>query len=172
MLISQEYKNQVQQKHRENKDWGTTSHRYGELISDIINKTRVDEVLDYGCGKATLGRSLAPDHPVRVHLYDPGIPELDKEPEPRQMVVCTDVMEHIEPDLLDNVLDDLKRVTKSIGFIDICTVEAIQTLPDGRNAHLIVEPMEWWLPKLMERFAVQSLSRNETGFWVVVKNGD
>ena len=172
MLISQEYKAQVQQKHRENKDWGTTSHRYGDLISDIINKTQVTEVLDYGCGKATLGKSLKPDHQIRVHLYDPGIPELDNVPDPRDLVVCTDVMEHVEPECLDEVLDDLKRVTKNYGFIDICTVAAIQKLPDGRNAHLIVESMEWWLPKLMERFALQSLSKTESGFWVMVKNGD
>lgn len=108
------------------------------------------------------------DHKVRVHLYDPGIEELDLKPEPRDMVVCTDVLEHIEPDCVDNVLDDLKRVTKKIAFIDVCTVEAIQKLPDGRNAHLIIEPMEWWLPKLMERFTLQSMARTEVGFWVVL----
>jgi hypothetical protein len=172
MLISQEYKDQVRQKHSEDKTWGTSAHRYGDLLSDIINKSGASEVLDYGCGKGEMGRCIKPNHSVRVHLYDPGIPELDNVPEPREMVVCSDVLEHIEPDCVDAVLDDLKRVTQSIAFLNICTFEVNQYLPDGRNAHITVEPLEWWLPKIMERFSLQSLSVHEMGFWVVVKNGN
>jgi hypothetical protein len=28
----------------------------------------------------------------------------------------------------------------------------MKTLADGRNAHLIQEPPEWWLPKIMARW--------------------
>jgi len=169
MLISEEYRSQLQEAH-EQEDWGTSSPMFADLISNIANQTGAGEILDYGCGKAHLGKHLKLDHPARVFLYDPAIEKFSKTPDPRDMVVCTDVLEHIEPDLLDDVLDDLQRVTKSVGFFNVCTLPAIKILPDGRNAHLIQEPMEWWLPKLMERFAIKSLADTGVGFWLVVSN--
>ncbi len=52
------------------------------------------------------------------------------------------------------MLRDLKRVTKRKLFFNIATRPAQKTLPDGRNAHLIVETAEWWLNQLWERFKV------------------
>jgi len=82
------------------------------------------------------------------------------------------VLEHIEPDLLDNVLDDLKRVTAGKGIFTVHTGEAVKTLPDGRNAHLIQQPPEWWLPGLIERFDLVAFNRMPMGFWVVVERKD
>ena len=62
------------------------------------------------------------------------------------------MLEHIEPDYLENVLDDLQRVTFRHTYFSIYTGPAIRVLPDGRNAHLIQQPPKWWLPKIMERF--------------------
>jgi hypothetical protein len=46
---------------------------------------------------------------------------------------------------------------------------ALKTLPDGRNAHLIQEPVEWWLPKIMQRFDLQTFQMSsERGFYVIV----
>lgn len=78
------------------------------------------------------------------------------------MVACVDVLEHIEPDLLDNVLDDMTRVTEVILFASIDTGPAMKSLSDGRNAHLIQQPMSWWLPKFWARkFKLQTVQ--ETG---------
>jgi hypothetical protein len=87
----------------------------------------------------TLIRDRLIDHPMRIQHYEPAVVEWADMPEPYEMVACLDVLEHIEPALLDNVLDDLQRVTKSIGLFTVSTVEAMKVLPDGRNAHLIVE---------------------------------
>ena len=35
----------------------------------------------------------------------------------------------------------------------------MKVLPDGRNAHLTQEPIEWWLPKLTDRFDIQTLQK-------------
>jgi hypothetical protein len=83
-----------------------------------------------------------------------------------------DVLEHIEPDCLDDVLDDLKRVTKGIGFFTVACGPAAKVLPDGRNAHLIQEPPEWWLPKLLERFDLYTFQRMPGGFAVSVVSKD
>jgi hypothetical protein len=84
------------------------------------------------------------------------------------MVACIDVLEHIEPDCLDDVLDHLKHLTGKIGFFTVSCIPAKKTLPDGRNAHLIQESPEWWLPKITDRFALQSFQRSPDGFVVLV----
>ena len=83
--------------------------------------------------------------------YDPAIPGKDAPPGPADLVVCTDVLEHVEPEHLDAVLDDLQRLAKKSLFLLIATRPASKALPDGRNAHLTIEPPKWWIPKLMER---------------------
>ncbi len=88
--------------------------------------------------------------------YDPAIEGLDDEPEPADLVVCGDVLEHIEPECLDAVLDDLKRCTVKAIFLTVATRPAKKTLSDGRNAHLIQQPAEWWLPKIMQRWELQA----------------
>lgn len=134
----------------------------GALVDDIKRFIPLDgDILDYGCGKQTLSRKLG----ANVTDYDPCIPGLDAVPEPHDFLVCLDVLEHIEPEYLDNVLADLKRVTKRIGYLRICTRKAKKTLSDGRNAHLIIETQDWWLAKL----AGFSIDHAETsGDWLTV----
>ena len=76
------------------------------------------------------------------------------------------MLEHIEPELLDNVLDDLKRVTKRAALFTVHVKPAVKVLPDGRNAHLIQQPPSWWLPKFLERFDLVTFNRMPQGFWV------
>ena len=84
------------------------------------------------------------------------------------MVCCIDVLEHIEPDLLDNVLDHLAALTEGIAFLSVDTGPAIKTLSDGRNAHLIQQQLTWWLPKIWERWDLQTVQMTtEHCFYVV-----
>ena len=129
-------------------------------------------MLDYGAGKGRLAQSIQPDHAIYVSQYDPCVEEISERPKPSEFVACVDVLEHIEPDCLDEVLDDLKMLTRRIGFFSVTEVPAKKTLSDGRNAHLIQESPEWWLPKIMQRFSLSKFIKLRTGFYVVVKNGD
>jgi len=155
MLISEQYKAQITQVHAETPGWGTTGRNFAPLIQRLVQDFQPFNILDYGCGKQTLARSL-PQY--RIKGYDPGVPGVQDPPEPHELVVCTDVLEHIEPDCLDDVLDDLQRITKKVLFVDVGIVPAIQILPDGRNAHLIVEPARWWTNKLWDRFNLLSIT--------------
>lgn len=170
-LISDDYREQQAQLHR-NDNYGVASKAYAPLVAKAINQYGVTELLDYGAGKGRLAQTLIEqrlvEHKIRFQHYDPAIPAWSDTPEPTEMVACIDVLEHIEPDLLDNVLDDLQRVTKAIGLFTVSTVEAVKKLPDGRNAHLIVEPPEWWLPKFLERFELHVFQRTQDGFFVLV----
>ena len=127
-------------------------------------------MLDYGAGKQSLANAMPW---VRIAGYDPAIPELSKPPMPADLVVCTDVLEHVEPECLEDVLDDLRRLTLKAAYLEIATREALKHLEDGRNAHLIVQPMEWWLPRIWQRFSLRSLERYvgpaEVGFVMVVE---
>jgi hypothetical protein len=84
------------------------------------------------------------------------------------MVTCIDVLEHIEPDCLDNVLDDLERLAEVLVFLTIHTGPAAKVLSDGRNAHLTQQPIEWWLPKIWNRFDLHTVQvTSEHQFHVV-----
>jgi len=72
------------------------------------------------------------------------------------------VLEHVEPDLLDNVLAHISSLTRHYAFLNIATVAALKTLPDGRNAHLIVEPPEWWRARLERHFTLASFDVKPT----------
>jgi hypothetical protein len=167
LLITPEYCEQNKQLHKDKPEYGTSSKRWGKAVATIANTFGAEYILDYGCGKGELKWAL--ENSPFVKEYDPCIEGKDQIPEPQDMVVCTDVLEHIEPDLIDNVLDDLKRVTKKVGFFVIDTEPAIKTLPDGRNAHLIQEGVDWWLPKLMQRFQLLNMDATSREIVVVVK---
>jgi 2-polyprenyl-3-methyl-5-hydroxy-6-metoxy-1,4-benzoquinol methylase len=77
------------------------------------------------------------------------VPGRDVLPKPSDVVVCTDVLEHIEPEKLDAVLDHILRLTGYFAHLVISTRPANAVLPDGRNAHLIVETPDWWLEKIL-----------------------
>lgn len=152
MLISEHYRQQNAQKHNESAKYGTIGHLFAEPVRKLIRENSLSTILDYGCGKRTLEKALG----FSIANYDPAIPGLDAIPEPADLVVCTDVLEHVEPECLDAVLDDLRRVTKEYLFATVAMRKANKTLPDGRNTHLIVEQADWWLPQIMRRFVLKS----------------
>lgn len=118
-------------------------------------------------------KTFRPDHKVKVQCYDPGVPEYEEMPEPAEMVVCIDVLEHIEPDLIDDVLDHLESLTEKVLFATVHMLPAGKILPDGRNAHLIQKPPAWWLPKFLERFTLKGYNlRGPDGFEVICLPSD
>lgn len=168
-VISQEYKEEQQNLHRENPDYGVASVHYAPIVTNLINTLMITEVLDYGAGKGRLGAAIKPSHRVEYRMYDPGIEGLDEKPDSAQMVCCIDVLEHIEPEYLEDVLDDLQRCVEFFGFFTVHTGPAIRVLADGRNAHLIQKPAQWWLPKIMDRFDLLTFQIQKNGFYTLVR---
>lgn len=169
-LISEDYRKLQQQLHQ-NPDYGVASVHYAPLVAEVLDAVGANELLDYGAGKGRLGMTLKQhiQRPLTIHHYDPAIPEWSSPAKPCGFVACIDVLEHIEPDLLDNVLDDLARVTAGVGVFTVHTGPAVKLLPDGRNAHLIQKPPSWWLPKFMDRFELVTFNRMPMGFWIAVE---
>lgn len=168
-LISPEYRKQNFKLH-EDPAYGVSGYKCVKEIWRLVELSNSTDVLDYGCGKRTLEDALR----FPIKNYDPCIEGLDKTPEPADIVACTDVLEHIEPECLDAVLDDLQRVTKRYGFYMIANRPAKKSLPDGRNAHLIQEGPGWWLQKICARWRLVSFQEQvdddkPIGFSIIVR---
>jgi hypothetical protein len=167
VLISPEYQAQ-QEKLHENDSYGVASVHYAPLVSEICNTLGVQHLLDYGAGKCRLFQNLKVNHPMKLQAYDPGVAKLSAPPVPAEMVACIDVLEHIEPEFLEDVLDDLAKLTEAVGIFTVHTGPAAKVLTDGRNAHLTQQPLEWWLPKFWERFDIQTVQvTGEHQFYVI-----
>ncbi len=69
-------------------------------------------------------------------------------PKPCDLIVCSDVLEHVEPDKIDAVLSHIFQISGMGAYVVIATRPANAILPDGRNAHLIVKPSAWWIDKI------------------------
>jgi cyclopropane fatty-acyl-phospholipid synthase-like methyltransferase len=107
--------------------------------------------LDFGAGQGSLGRYVqenAVDVQVKWTDYDPGVQGKDEYPEePFDLVVSSDVLEHIEPDFLEGTLAELRVLARKAQFHHIACDPSKGRLPDGRDMHLITEKLDWWLPR-------------------------
>ena len=162
-LISPEYRAMNRKMHEDRAAYGAgvaTSHWY-PMIAHLAQKMKAVSILDYGAGKGKFAEAYP--H-LMIDQYDPAIPGKDERPEPCDFLVCLDVLEHIEPELLDNVLDDIQHLAKRAVFLTVATRPAHKTLPDGRNAHLIQAKAEWWIPKLMARWEMRNFGAQDGEF--------
>ena len=140
--------------HRRDPMYGTTARRHVETIRNLARRYSAQSVLDYGCGKCDLWKGLSCEFDIRN--FDPAIPEFAASPEPAELIACIDVLEHVEPDYLQNVLADLARVTTKVAYFTIATRLSGKSLADGSNCHRIIESPQWWRQFLGAHFQLVS----------------
>lgn len=151
-MITDAYKKQLVQLHQK-QTWGNQGWKALPSVLSLIlqYKLKKPSILDYGAGERTLERDAKWALPqAQVTSFDPGIPGYDTLPVNQQydIVVCTDVMEHIEPQYVDQTLATIRLLTGRAAFFIIACSPAKTILPDGRNAHLTIQPPSWWRNKL------------------------
>lgn len=144
-LITEPYRGLLRAMHAQER-WGHRGQKYADAFMPLYRELGCTSLLDYGSGSETLRQALAPD--IDVACYDPAVEGREALPEPADFVACTDVLEHVEPDLIDNVISHICSLTIKGAYLNIGLTKAKRLLPDGRNAHLIIEPAPWWLPRL------------------------
>lgn len=145
--------------------YGVSGMRWADTVNHLATMGRCATVLDYGSGQGVLAQALPSERSYRVIEYDPALPDKEEHPtEPADLVFCGDVLEHIEPFCLEVVIDDICALTGKMVMLVVATVPASKLLADGRNAHLIVEPLSWWLPRLVERWVMERVSAAPTQF--------
>jgi len=87
----------------------------------------------------------------KVAGYDPGMPEFENLPDDKfEVLISTDVLEHVEPEMIDNTLQAVNNLFTKSCYLLIASYPAKKYLPDGRNAHLIIESFEWWKDKIIK----------------------
>lgn len=166
-LITDSYRALNARLHSDNLGYGVGGGKHAETVIKLADSIKTSSILDYGCGKGYLAKSI----PFPIWEYDPAIPGKDESPRPADLTICTDVLEHIEPEKLIFVLDDLRRCTKKVGYFVIHTGPASKTLADGRNTHLIQKNKNWWEKKLSGFFKVGKIWKVGMTIHVVVAPG-
>lgn len=162
-MISENYRAILRETHEQYPNWGTTAHKHTENVNNLIASIEAKTILDYGCGKGILKHAIKDTITDEIMYieYDPGIPGKDTRPAGQyDLVICLDVMEHIEPHQLQAVMEHLKLVIGKLGFFVISNRYAKGRLIDGQNAHLIVEGPSWWWNVFLAHFQRVAIAEN------------
>lgn len=147
-FYSDEYQELLKQYRKQRPDWGNTGHTIAAEIRNLMRGNHYTSVLDYGCGNGSLKTALLVNPPPDLRIcdeYDPGVEGKEICPDKTyDLVVCRDVLEHVEPRYLENVLTHLARLTGKMLWCQIAYVPAPAILPDGQNSHVcLMSPIAW-----------------------------
>ncbi len=145
---------QYRQIHEERPQYGMSSEQQlGFIQRQVVALEGIDSILDFGCGRSRLVDWLAKLNDATAYRYDPAIPEFSTLPvEAADLVLNTDVLEHIPEGAIDDILSRIRVVSERVYF-NISCIEARATLPDGSNAHCTVQPADWWQARLKQHFS-------------------
>ncbi|MDA9638942.1 class I SAM-dependent methyltransferase [Synechococcus sp. AH-779-G23] len=147
--------------HQDNKAFGNRTDGAG-LASNLPKAlVRMHElgvcnsVLDYGTGKGALTQRLLNELPesISVQGYDPAVKQYSIKPNTESdILTCLDVLEHIEISSIDAVLQDIHKLTRNFCYLVVDLQPAVKKLADGRNAHILLAPPDWWVTKVSQIF--------------------
>jgi len=143
-VISDEYRELNHQLH-EKQRFGGSGGKWADAMVGLVmlansrhfvDKFKISSILDYGSGRGVLAKYMEKrfaqlNLEVSMEDYEPAIPEKAKMPHPVDFVICTDVMEHVEPELVYNVLNHIDELAKKAAFFLISLQESRDILPDG-----------------------------------------
>jgi len=134
-------------------------------LMSLIKENNCKTLLDYGCGKAIpydKDRCKEVDlrHPIQklcdlksFDLYDPAYEKYATLPDKKyDIVVCTDVLEHIAEQDIDYVLTEILSRSNKIVFLNISCQPALKHFKEGKfkgkNVHISVFDPSWWGHKI------------------------
>ena len=134
-------------------------------LMSLVKENNCKTLLDYGCGKAIpydKDRCKEVDlrHPIQklcnlksFDLYDPAYKKYSKLFKKKyDIVVCTDVLEHIAEQDIDYVLTEILSRSKKIVFLNISCQPALKHFKEGKfkgkNVHISVFDPSWWGHKI------------------------
>jgi hypothetical protein len=147
MLITDEYRRLNAELHKTAGGYGSKGGKWAPRVWTFAQSIGAASILDYGCGKGSLKGELQAFGGANVYEireYDPAIAGKDAPPAPADLVVCTDVLEHVEPESIDEVFADLVRLANKAVLVAVACRAGKRKLADGRPDHLTVQPPLWW----------------------------
>lgn len=143
-ITNDEYVGYYRDLHAKEK-YGADCHRVflPHVLACIVD-LKPKSILEFGCGQSQLYKVL-PLEGVEYHRYDPAIPEVSElTVKKTDFALCTDVMEHIPEDDVEDVLAIIASISDKV-FFNIATRPASKILPNGENAHCTVWSAEKWM---------------------------
>jgi hypothetical protein len=154
-LISDYWLDQNRKLHADGDGFGGSGWKHSRAVVDFAAEVGARTILDYGCGEGSLRRMLKKGIPDqervefrgKVHEYDPAV-RGKTVAVPSDLVVCTDVLEHVEPGCLRAVCAHVRSLARRGAYLAVATRTSNKHMPDGGNAHLVVESADWWLATL------------------------
>jgi 2-polyprenyl-3-methyl-5-hydroxy-6-metoxy-1,4-benzoquinol methylase len=160
-LISDAYLAEQVRLHAAPRGYGARGSRWAEAVHALASQYHCRTILDYGCGQGSLARALTPMGRT-VTEYDPAVAGKDQLPTPADLVVCTDVLEHVESAHIFAVAQHLAALTRRALFLVVSLVETDKRLSDGRQAHILLRTPAWW-QTLLEAHDFQLARQVPTG---------
>ena len=142
---------------------GKSLLRHISTVAQLARHVGARTVLDYGAGKAKLYRETdleLPDGRIvpsvreywgveEIRPYDPGVKEFATRPTCTfDGLVSTDVLEHIPEEDIDWVLEECFAFATRFVFMNIASYPAEKVLPNGWNAHVTIQPVDWWRARI------------------------
>jgi len=166
------HQQQLQEQKRYRQLYGMCSH-YGQYIHGkdfidfFISKFNPKKVLDVGCGDNGFCK-LMKVKSVKCVGVDFASPQADQiafahnlpfKNKSFEWIVAFDVMEHLLPNEIHDVLKEFVRIVSKGLVFSICyrlaNTNHNDYLTDKRNLHLTVQPEKWWIEQLSQYIYVQ-----------------
>lgn len=120
---------------------------FADNIYNMIRDTGSYTILDYGSGKGYQYSKKKIDlyWGVEVDCYDPGYGPFNILPNKTyDGVVCTEVMEHIPEDEVDDAMTKIFARANKFVFMSISLGVASKTFSDGKQIHVTLKTKDWW----------------------------
>jgi len=171
-------------------DMNYGSKNWGAGVEQWIKANGVKSLLDVGCGNGQFAINVSAfisevhaldiasvrsgnvlnDSTQIVKYHDADAKAIPLEDNSVEIVTAFDVLEHISPEELDQVLDEMNRVSTDGMVFSIALRVAQRDIPEN-TLHLSVHNLQWWKEKLGKYGKVYLSGKiPETGWPYVVVN--
>ena len=134
----------------QDKNYRMGAARFDRMLDEIARQEdhyNIGSILDVGCGRGELVAALQSKYPIvvgceivsdlcdgiHVHHMDHGVTELDYGTDSFDCVLCSDVLEHINPEDSIVAIRELHRVARMCVICHVAWFPSQWRLPDGKH---------------------------------------
>lgn len=147
------YQSEYKELHSKGAFSGYSVLAYTEDIRLLVKNTSSRTILDYGSGKGHQYSKKKTDvyWGAVVDCYDPGYEPLNSLPNKTyDGVICTEVMEHIPEEEIDDAMRNIFDRADKFVFFSIALRPASKRFANGQNVHVTLKTPMWWDDKIDE----------------------